>query len=78
MSSLNEKYDRFVHADEVWMKEIKSTLKGRPGDVRYTKAAEGEPGTALNAAYREFVEAREDWRAAWRVPSEASLNQSIK
>ena len=78
MSSNNEKYDRFVHADEVWMKEIKSTLKGRPGDVRYTNAAEGEPGTALNAAYREFAEAREEWRAAWRAAQEASLKQSIE
>lgn len=62
---------RFQAADEAWMKEI-AKLPGRPGDVRYTKAARGEPGTALRAAHDEFVAAGDAWRIEARMPASAS------
>lgn len=60
--AIHEAYLRFLRADAAWTWQIMASLKGRPGDVRYTKAAHGEPGTALCAAHREFAEAGEAWR----------------
>jgi hypothetical protein len=61
MTAIHDAYHHFLAADESWMRQIAQSLRGRPGDVRYTKAAEGEPGTALRLAYEGFVAAREAW-----------------
>ena len=57
-------FRRFDAADAAWMDAIRRSLRGRAGDVRYTKAAHGEPGTPLRAAYEEFERTGDEWRRA--------------
>jgi hypothetical protein len=64
MNEVHRLYREFGAADAAWMNAIRATLTGRPGDLRYTPAAKGEPGTPLRAAHDEFVRTNEAWRRA--------------
>lgn len=56
---------RFQIADDAWHREIRKAFPGQhPGDVRYTRAAKGIPGSPLYAAHEEFVAAGAAWREA--------------
>lgn len=49
--------------DKVWMTAIIAAFpRLRAGDVRYTPQAQGEPGSALRAAYDSWVAANKAWR----------------
>lgn len=50
-------YNAFVEAERQWSAELRRLYGERAGDVRYTKEANGEPGTALAALIRH-VQAR--------------------
>lgn len=60
-------YLKCLEAEAAWMREIEASLPGRPGDVRYTPAAKGEPGTALAAAHERFMQIHAEW---WRLINE--------
>lgn len=52
-------------ADDEWMEAIRAAFPGkRAGDVRYTDAANGEPGSELRRRYDAYVEARDVCDAA--------------
>jgi hypothetical protein len=68
MSEASDKaYYRWLAAEHAWIKQIKSTLRGRPGDLRYTKAGKGEPGSPLRAAYDEWEVARKEYQQIQNV-----------
>ena len=51
-------HSAWVAADLAWQAQIETTFpRGDAGTLRYTNAGKGEPGTALRAAYDEFVKA---------------------
>lgn len=64
--TIHELYAAFGASDDAWMTELRRAFPGLKhyGDLRYTKAAEGEPGTALRAAYDAFRAAGHAWREA--------------
>lgn len=52
-------------ADEQWMIAVMREFPRQwPGDVRYTAAARGQPGTPLRAAYEKYAAARDAARKA--------------
>lgn len=55
-----------LDADEAWSAEGQKVFSKRWGDVRYTFAARGEPGTALSEAYAAYMAARDVWHDAGR------------
>ena len=57
---------RYLDADEAWSAEGQKVFGNQWGDARYTPAAHGDAGTALRAAYAEFMLARDAWEAAGR------------
>ena len=73
MTDINQAYSRFLKADENWTKQIKKHCKGRPGDVRYTAAAKGMPGTPLRAAYDELTNASNAWHELAREEQNVAL-----
>jgi hypothetical protein len=52
-------YWALLAADEEWSRIGQAEFGKRWGDVRYTVAGNGEPGTALRQVYDAFVEARD-------------------
>jgi hypothetical protein len=52
-------------ADENWSRIGQATFGKRWGDVRYTAAGKGEPGSALRQAHDAYEKAREAWRATY-------------
>lgn len=61
-------YREAVAADAAWMAALKAANLGRPGDVRYTKAGEGQPGTALRAAFEDWTAKRAAWMEELNKP----------
>ncbi len=59
-------YSAAITADRRWSAELSRLFGKQAGDVRYTKRGEGEPGTELNAAYREFTRTSAEWRDSLR------------
>lgn len=58
---LRERYERYeaayrtaLVADNAWQAELATRYGAAAGDVRYTHAGKGEPGTALNTAYLAY------------------------
>ncbi len=68
---MSREYLDLLDAEIAWMDEVHK-LPGRPGDVRYTKAAQGEPGTKLAETHQAFLDAE---KAFWAVP--AMTNEPI-
>lgn len=59
-------YGDWVAADAAWMSEIKAAFpRKRAGNVRYQKEGEGEPGTALRAAYEVWRRLGDEYRETW-------------
>lgn len=44
-------------ADDAWSAELTRSFGKKAGDVRYTPAGEGEPGSALRLAYDRYKRA---------------------
>jgi hypothetical protein len=58
-------YADWLAAETEWMAQIKAAFPGkRAGDVRYQKEGEGEPGTALRAAYDAWRRFGDEYRQA--------------
>ena len=57
-------YHAAVQADEAWHAELVHLFGKKAGDVRYTSAGRGEPGSRLNMLYLAFQEASERQRVA--------------
>lgn len=51
----------FATADDAWVAELHRQFGKRSGDVRYTPAGRGEPGSALNALYTARAVAQTAW-----------------
>lgn len=63
----------FVAADRAWQAEIERCFpKEWPGDVRYTKRAEGEPGSDLRSKHEAFAAARDAWQKAIGIDGRAA------
>lgn len=58
-TAIHEAYWQAVEADSEWMKEIHKSLNGHAGTLRYTKAAEGNPGSNLRAAFIKWRSAQD-------------------
>jgi hypothetical protein len=56
--TMQKLYDELTAADRAWNDTIEVTFGGWPGDHRYRKYAEGDPGTKLRTAYDAFNAAR--------------------
>jgi hypothetical protein len=66
-------YHAAVLADQVWHNAIVQAFPREwPGNVRYTKRGEGEPGTPLRAAFESWKLARDAWRAECLAKSSPS------
>ena len=52
-----EAYRAAIAADDAYSAELRRLFGKRAGDVRYTKAGEGEPGSDLNRLYLAWTEA---------------------
>lgn len=65
MTTTKELFAAWNDADEKWMIAVKASFPRQwPGDVRYTAAANGQPGTPLRSAYDKYVLARDAARKA--------------
>ena len=70
-------YADWIAAENEWMKQIKAAFpRQRAGDVRYSKEAEGEPGTELRAAYEAFRRFGDEYRKAPGVTGHIRANAS--
>jgi hypothetical protein len=58
-------YWAFQACDEEWSRLGQAIFGKAWGDVRYTAAGKGEPGSALRQAHDDFATAREAWRATF-------------
>lgn len=65
MATIAEATKRFQDADDVWSYCLNAAFGKKAGDVRYTKAGEGKPGTVLNMAYQARQAAQKVFQAAW-------------
>jgi len=54
-------HSRYKAADDAWSHWLQQIFCKRAGDVRYTKEAHGEPGSALRKLYDDYREARDGW-----------------
>lgn len=64
--SLPAIYAEWLAAESEWMAQIKAAFpRKRAGNVRYQKEGEGEPGTALRAAYETWRRFGDEYREAW-------------
>lgn len=50
-----------LRTDNAWQVELIAAFGKNAGDVRYTRAGQGSPGTPLNAAYLARTKAQEAW-----------------
>lgn len=58
-------FESWLEADRAWGAILAATFpNAHAGDVRYTDAGKGEPGTPLRAAYDEFCRAGSAWHEA--------------
>lgn len=65
-------YGDWIAAENEWMAQIKAAFpRKRAGNVRYQKEGEGEPGTALRAAYDAWRRLGDEYREAWAASSKA-------
>ena len=58
-----EAHRRAQATDDAWQAELVKAFGKRAGDVRYTKAGEGEEGSALRLAHDARMVAQEAWHA---------------
>jgi hypothetical protein len=49
--------------DDAWQEALQAAFGKRAGDVRYTKAGQGEPGSELRRLYDARTAAQEAWHA---------------
>lgn len=59
-------------ADAAWQAELKKLYGKRAGDMRYTEAGEGEPGSDLRAAFNARRAAMLEWVRVRRPRLEAA------
>lgn len=60
-------YRKALAADDAWSAELRRLFGKRAGDVRYTAAGKGEPGSTLRHLHDEFRRANEAWMDAMRA-----------
>lgn len=51
-----------LRSDNAWQDELNRLFGRNAGDVRYTKAGRGEPGSTLSMLYSDFKTAQERLR----------------
>jgi len=56
------RYHAFAAADAAWSQELQRQFGSQAGDIRYTKAGKGEPGTHLRTLHDAFVATGDAWR----------------
>jgi hypothetical protein len=72
-------YHAFAAADAAWSAMLGKLFGRNAGDVRYTKAGKGEPGTELRALSDEFDRTREEWEASLvECPTEESFRAELE
>jgi hypothetical protein len=62
----NQLYKAALNADEAWSNELERLFGKHAGDVRYTKAGMGEPGSKLRLLIEAFRKANDAWIAAMK------------
>lgn len=60
-------------ADDAWSAEGRRVFGRRWGDVRYTPAGSGEPGSELRRLHDAFVDATRAWRGEAREPRQRAV-----
>lgn len=61
LKGLTPVHQALFAADDAWQEELVKQFGRNAGDVRYTKAGNGAPGTKLRALYDAYTAARTAW-----------------